>query len=134
MTKNLFFNSIHQCHSSFRCNSEEFTESEISFHCGKCNVVPVLKHQAMKKYGGVNTFISIQDGGEQLHNLAILPSGKEPPVSFGLEVDWVTGPVWTRWENLEVRIEAKLSSRFTTASCVRSYSILVCLPLGGALV
>jgi len=34
----------------------------------------------------------------QLHALAPIPSGKEPPVPIGQEAGWVPEPVWTQWQ------------------------------------
>jgi len=36
------------------------------------------------------------DVSGHLHAPVALPSGKEPPVSFGYEVGWASEPVWTR--------------------------------------
>jgi hypothetical protein len=36
----------------------------------------------------------------QLHALAALPPGKEPPVPIGYEVGWTPEPVWTAWNRV----------------------------------
>jgi hypothetical protein len=36
----------------------------------------------------------------QLHALATLSPGKEPPVSIGEEVEWTPESVWTTWRKL----------------------------------
>jgi len=37
---------------------------------------------------------------DQLHALATLPSGIEPPVPTGMESWWAPEPVWTLWRRI----------------------------------
>jgi hypothetical protein len=37
------------------------------------------------------------DINSQLHGLAVLFPGKEPPVPIGLDAKWAPEPIWTLW-------------------------------------